>query len=475
MNINRNNCESFFLDYYEKNLSPVEVAEVLFFLEENPDLKSTFESYEAVYLGESKEAFPAKEALKKNYSAEELDRILSSEITKHNCEQFFVAKAENILAAPQALKLEAFLSANPKLKKDFDLIQKCRLPAEATPFSHKHLLKKELVNEQNREEYFVRSLDKDLSASEQKELASFLANDPTYNKEYELFRKTILPAEHISYEFKQELKKRERKPVIVSLWIQRSAYYAAAAAILLLAGLFLFFSSNDNSATYFANANRPHVEPAKSNTTTPEKEQAAPLSGTSNESNRAGQGLEKKIPTNKTLVVPQPEAKDQKDPQPLQPVINTEETLLAKKAEDKKTNEARIDAPVVALTPEFKKDSLTSDVIAKSDTASPASFPTEAVASDVSGAKADEYETFAAVVNKKLKAMLGMEKSNECESKISDKNINLWDLAMVAKNGIQKAMGTKAVDVNKVCDGTGEKVEYVFTAGNFQISKGGPR
>ena len=42
---------------------------------------------------------------------------------------------------------------------------------------------------------------------------------------------------------------------------------------------------------------------------------------------------------------------------------------------------------------------------------------------------------------------------------------------MAAKNGVQKVMGTKAVDVNKICDGTGDKVEYVFVAGNFAISK----
>ena len=66
MNITRHNCESFFLDYYEKNLSPVEVAEVLFFLEENPELKEVFESYEAICLEHEKVNFPDKEALKKN-------------------------------------------------------------------------------------------------------------------------------------------------------------------------------------------------------------------------------------------------------------------------------------------------------------------------------------------------------------------------------------------------------------------------
>jgi hypothetical protein len=42
---------------------------------------------------------------------------------------------------------------------------------------------------------------------------------------------------------------------------------------------------------------------------------------------------------------------------------------------------------------------------------------------------------------------------------------------MAAKNGIQKITGTKIIDVDKKCDDTGNKVEYVFAAGNFEFSK----
>ena len=125
MNITKHNCESFFLDYYEKNLSPVEVAEVLFFLEENPEMKEIFEAYEAVFLEHEKINFPDKNSLKKKYSSEELDTVLSSEITKANSEQFFVAAAEGILLETQNQKLNAFLSQHPELKKEFDLFQRC--------------------------------------------------------------------------------------------------------------------------------------------------------------------------------------------------------------------------------------------------------------------------------------------------------------------------------------------------------------
>ncbi len=65
MKIDKHNCEAVFLDYYEKNLSPMEVAEMLFFLEENPEMKKVFENYEAIVLEHEKINFPDKESIKK--------------------------------------------------------------------------------------------------------------------------------------------------------------------------------------------------------------------------------------------------------------------------------------------------------------------------------------------------------------------------------------------------------------------------
>ena len=42
-NINRNNYEAFLLDYVEQNLTAELVAELMLFLEQNPDLKAELE------------------------------------------------------------------------------------------------------------------------------------------------------------------------------------------------------------------------------------------------------------------------------------------------------------------------------------------------------------------------------------------------------------------------------------------------
>ena len=46
MNINKNNYEAFFLDYHEGNLSPQQVADLLLFIEQHPELEEEFESFE---------------------------------------------------------------------------------------------------------------------------------------------------------------------------------------------------------------------------------------------------------------------------------------------------------------------------------------------------------------------------------------------------------------------------------------------
>ena len=63
--INRSNYEVWFIDYADGKLSHEHVAELLLFLEENPDLKNEFGFFEPVELPVDKVEFPFKENLKK--------------------------------------------------------------------------------------------------------------------------------------------------------------------------------------------------------------------------------------------------------------------------------------------------------------------------------------------------------------------------------------------------------------------------
>ena len=63
--INRSNYEVWFIDYADGQLSPEQVAELLLFLEENPDLKNEFTLFEQVELPVDTVEFPFKKSLKK--------------------------------------------------------------------------------------------------------------------------------------------------------------------------------------------------------------------------------------------------------------------------------------------------------------------------------------------------------------------------------------------------------------------------
>ncbi len=465
MNINRNNCESFFLDYYEKNLSPVEVAEVLFFLEENTDKKEIFEQYEPQYLEHIKINFPDKNSLKKKYNGGELEEILSSNITLLNYEQFFVASAEGVLTEAQSNKLNAFLSNHPDLKNEFELFKKCTLTEEQIVFEDKTLLKKDIVTAQNREEYFIRAAENDLSLAEQRQLDVFLKNNPTYIKEAELFKQTVLVAEPIVFENKAALKKKQRKPIFISIFSQQNLYYAAAASVILLAGLFFFLKNDNSDVLLLANKSKSDVPavviPAPVVREAPEviiKEQteSTMLASTSNDAQvKTGNVSANKKSIKQPVKNATPEFKT--------PVVESEEApLLANNSEEKIV---KLIAPenTVALSvkPEIKDSS--NSIISEN----------EAVVAVINTpAKDGEYQTFASAVNKKLRALFGIQKSTECEA--SDK-IELWDVAMAGKRQIQKIIGSKNVDVEKVCDSEGKKVEYVFAAGNFSISKTVPK
>ena len=86
----------------------------------------------------------------------------------------------------------------------------------------------------------------------------------------------------------------------------------------------------------------------------------------------------------------------------------------------------------------------------------------------VSASSGDGYMTLGAFIGKKVRQAAGIKNTSPCGE---EEKLGWWDLAYVAKQGLQRITGAKSMDMNKSCEGTGEKVEYVFTAGNFEISK----
>ena len=162
-----------------------------------------------------------------------------------------------------------------------------------------------------------------------------------------------------------------------------------------------------------------------------------------------------KTPVTKRSFVKKPENEIQKEEKQFNPVVseNREEEKLTAQAESdpemmKPVNEEQ--ASVQKKEEEKTPDTRTASASKAKNTD-------------------DEYQSIAIVASKKVRALLGIKKTSVCENE--DEKLGWWDLALAAKQGVQKLTGAKSLDVKKVCDGTGETVEYFFAAGNFEITK----
>ena len=137
MKINRNNYEVFLIDYLDGTLDTVMEAELLLFLETNPDIRKELEGLENASLEAPAIPFTEKNLLKKP----EIKTIAG--IGENNFEDYFVAFYENDLTTKQQNDLQAFLAANPQLKPEFTLHEKLLFePDENTVFNYKEELKK---------------------------------------------------------------------------------------------------------------------------------------------------------------------------------------------------------------------------------------------------------------------------------------------------------------------------------------------
>jgi hypothetical protein len=138
MVINRNNYEAYFLDYYEKNLSPELVAELMIFLEQNSDLKISFETFENIEIAaDDLIKFTAKEKLKKSQF------IPTDNINEGNYEEKILARLEGDISENENPELTAFLDLNPRVKLEYNLYRSTFLkPDTNITFPGKESLKK---------------------------------------------------------------------------------------------------------------------------------------------------------------------------------------------------------------------------------------------------------------------------------------------------------------------------------------------
>ncbi len=194
MNINKNNCEAFFLDYHEGNLSPQQVADLLLFVEQHPEIREEFESFENFPLDDvSSVEFKDKSSLKK-------------QITLENKEEYFIRSIENALNTAETSLLNNFIKQHPHLFSELELFQKTKLYADnSIIFENKKKLKHITVTI---DDLCISSLEGLLTKDENIHLKQQLSENVKIQKELSLYHQTKLIADlSIIFESKEELKR----------------------------------------------------------------------------------------------------------------------------------------------------------------------------------------------------------------------------------------------------------------------------
>ncbi len=171
-------------------------------------------------------------------------------INRNNYEIFFLDYMDGNLDPALIAELLIFMEENPGLKEEFEDFELISVPVESSViFEDKNSLKKnhvtgvDNINSTNYQNYFIASLENDLSVEELNLLDLFLKKNPFLVKEYELFGSTFLkPDKKIVFADKKTLKHYpssilSKKAVLYSVSI-------AASILILFSILFIDFKNN---------------------------------------------------------------------------------------------------------------------------------------------------------------------------------------------------------------------------------------
>jgi hypothetical protein len=136
MNITRENYEVFIVDYLDGKLDPIQSANLIHFLSQNPDLEEEFNEYENMKVNPTKNIKLDKQILKKDYSD-------VKNINNDNFDEFCIARFEGDLKRCDELRLKEYLKEHPEKLRDFILYSKLYLiPDYSIKYSKKYNIKK---------------------------------------------------------------------------------------------------------------------------------------------------------------------------------------------------------------------------------------------------------------------------------------------------------------------------------------------
>lgn len=427
MNINKHNYEAFFLDYHEGNLTPQQVADLLLFIDQHPELKEEFESFENVTIEDySSIVFESKSELKK-------------EITVENKDEYFIRSVENTLTSADSKLLKDYIKQHPQYLQEFELFQKTKLSHDnAIIFENKEVLKQISISA---DDLMIASVEGLLTSKEEKAFYQRLSTDQKMQNDLSLYKQTRLVADaSIIFENKNELKQKRRKAIPLFY------YVALAASVLLLFGLFYIFN-NDPAEQKLATNKYPEIKDHTAKVTDQKL---------SNKVEKKTLSSDKNISFAKRSNVKKEDIITNENDQLQNSSANNES--IANNQDKKIDNQPAVIKELQIVNneqPSVNEKTSTNQQLTTSNHTQP-----------------DEFLSIREIVAAKVKQktldadVLAAEKKNGKFKKISG-----WDVVQIIAKGASKLTGKK-VEAKPTYNEEGEVTAYALAAGGFQFSRG---
>jgi len=155
-----------------------------------------------------------------------------------NYELFVMDYLEENLDAVETQEMETFLLLHPDIAMEIDDLDDTKLSLEPDlkldssfliALKKNEIIDVQNINEENYEEFFLSDLERDINDKDSENLKVFLKANPSLTSDYlQLQNIKLIPDENITFLNKEDLKKKERK--IIVLW----PMVASIAALILL-------------------------------------------------------------------------------------------------------------------------------------------------------------------------------------------------------------------------------------------------
>ncbi len=261
MNINRQNYESYLVDYVEGTLAPEWIPLVEEFLRQNPDIQEEMDLYAGSTIETEATLFPEKQRLK-------LIPLEKSEPSSDYFQRYCVAYIEGWLTEKEQEIFEASVKNNVAKTREMNLFRKTILPLDSVVFDEKILLmpfeSNPNINDENFEAYCIGCVEGWLNQNQMVALNAYLEANAEKRETLARYQKLKLAPDYsIIYPDKQKIKRFN----IFNTKTRKILSYVASSAAVIVFGMMVYYSSSFDQKEQLAG----HVSKSQPVTEIPEK------------------------------------------------------------------------------------------------------------------------------------------------------------------------------------------------------------